>query len=218
MFLPPSARGLEISTDWYSAPLSARGLEFFFFEDFITSSLFHTRSKAMFPSSSARGSGFPMNWCSAPLPHEGVPADFITSFLFRTRFEVIFLSSSARGLEGFRSSSVWGSKISFVQRCFYSLPLKVWNTSWFTDTSVLLRSRFEADPWFTDSFALLDPHLKASQTWFCSGLTLESQSNLVLFWSYTWKLVKLGSVLVLHLKADQTWFCFGLTLENRSNL
>ena len=47
-------------------------------------------------------------------------------------------------------------------------------------------------------------HLKTSQTWFCSSLTFESQSNLILFRSYTWKPVKLGSVPVLHLKAGQT--------------
>ena len=40
---------------------------------------------------------------------------------------------------------------------------------------------------------------------FYFDLTLESQSNLVLFWSYTWRLVKLGSVPILHLKASQTW-------------
>ena len=39
---------------------------------------------------------------------------------------------------------------------------------------------------------------------FCFDLILESRSNLVLFWSYTWKPVKLDSVLVLHLKASQT--------------
>ena len=78
---------------------------------------------------------------------------------------------------------------------------------WFTDTSILLRSRFEADLWFTDLFALLDPHLKASQTWFCSGLTLESQSNLVLFWSYTWKPVKLVIQILPYV------FLLGLTLH-----
>ena len=129
MFLPPSARGLEISTNWYSAPLSTRGLEFFCW-------LYNFFS----------------------LPHE-IWSDI--PLLFRTRFGMVLF---------------------------------------------LFRSRFEADPWFTDLFALLDPHLKASQTWFCFGLTLESQSNSVLFWSYTWKPVKLGSVLVLHWKASQTWF------------
>ena len=47
-------------------------------------------------------------------------------------------------------------------------------------------------------------HLKASQTRFYFGLTLESQLNLVLFRSYTWKPVKLGSVPVWYLKASQT--------------
>ena len=61
-------------------------------------------------------------------------------------------------------------------------------------------------------------HLKASQTWFYSGLTLENWSNLVLFRSYTWKLVKLGSVSVLHLKANQTLFCSSLALASQSNL
>ena len=111
-----------------------------------------------------------------------VSADFITSFLFRTRFEVIFLSSSARGLEWFCSSSVRGS-------------------TWIFDSLILLSSSARGsklifDP--LDLFALLDPHSKASQTWFCSGLALENQSNLVLFWSYSWKPVKLGSVSVLH--------------------
>ena len=74
-----------------------------------------------------------------------------------------------------------------------------------SDTSILLRPRFEADLliyWFA--------HL--------TGLTLDCQSNLVLFRSYTWKPIKLGSVPVLHLKASQTWFCSGLTLESQSNL
>ena len=61
-------------------------------------------------------------------------------------------------------------------------------------------------------------HLKASQPWFCSGLTLESQSTLALFWSYTWKPINLGFVPVLHLKASHTWFCSGLTLESQSHL
>ena len=128
----------------------------------------------------------------------------------------MFCPSSARDLEFFwktilLSSFARGSKPIF-------------------DTSILLRPRFEADRliyWFahltgltldcqTCSISVL--HLKPNQTWFCFGLTLENQSNLVLFWSYTWKPIKLGSVPVLHLKASQTWFCSGLTLENQSNL
>ena len=98
-----------------------------------------------------------------------VSADFITSFLFRTRFEVVSLSSSARGLEWFCSSSARG-------------------LTWIFDSPILLPfsargSKLIFDP--LDLFALLDPHLKASQTWFCSGLAFENQSNLVLFWSYS---------------------------------
>ena len=127
--------------------------------------------------------------CSSVCARFRVPADFITSFLFRTRFEVVILPSSARGLEWSCSSSARGS-------------------TWIFGSPILLPSSARGSKLIFDSldlFALLDPHLKASQTWFCSGLTLESQ-------------IKLGSVSVLHLKADQTWFCFGLTLESRSNL
>ena len=67
------------------------------------------------------------------------------SLLFCARFEVIFLSSSARGLEWFRSSFAWVSKIILIQWYFYPLPLEVRSWSWFTDTSILLRSRFEAN-------------------------------------------------------------------------
>ena len=38
--------------------------------------------------------------------------------------------------------------------------------------------------------------MKASQTWFCSGFTLESQSNLVLFQSGAWKPVKLVAQII----------------------
>ena len=96
-------------------------------------------------------------------------ANSITSFLFRTRFDVIFLSSSARGLEWFCSSSARGST-----RIFDSLILL---------SSSARGSKLIFDP--LNFIALLDPHLKASQTWFCSGLALENQSNLVLFWSYS---------------------------------
>ena len=98
-----------------------------------------------------------------------VSADFITSFLFRTRFEVIFPSFFARGLEWFCSSSARGS-------------------TWIFDSLILLSSSARGSKLIFDPFnfiALLDPHLKASQTWFCSGLALENQSNLVLFRSYT---------------------------------
>ena len=89
----------------------------------------------------------------------------------------MFCPSSARGLEFFwktilLSSSARGSK-----------PI--------SDTSILLRPRFEADLliyWFA--------HL--------TGLILDCQSNLVLFRSYTWKPIKFGSVPVLHLKTSQT--------------
>ena len=79
---------------------------------------------------------------------------------------------------------------SLVYWYFYPPPLEVRSWSWFTDTSILLRSRFEADLWW----------------WLVhfTGLTLEGQSNLVLFWSYTWKPVELGSIPVLHWKASQT--------------
>ena len=67
----------------------------------------------------------------------------------------------------------------------------------YNDASILFRSSFGADLdllillssfargskliFDGDLFILLDLHLKARQTWFCSSLTLESQSNLVLF-------------------------------------
>ena len=134
------------------------------------------------------------------------------------------------------SSFVRSSKLILIYWYFYPPSLEVRSWSGFTDTSILLRSRFEADLdllillsssargskliLIGDLFALLDlhlmakpssilvSHLKANQTWFYSGLTHESQSNLVLFRSYTWKTIKLGSIPVLHLKASQTWFWF----------
>ena len=86
------------------------------------------------------------------------------------------------------SSSARGLKFILIHWYFYPPPYEVW--SW--------------------SFKYWFAHL--------TGLTLDCQSNLILFRFYTWKPVKLGSVPVLHLKASQTWFCFGLTLESQSNL
>ena len=127
--------------------------------------------------------------CSSVRARFRVFDDLVTSSLFRMRFEVMFLSSSARGLEWFRSSSARGlTRNLSIHWYFYPPPLEV--RSWF-----LIH-------WFV-RFA---------------GPTIEGQSNLVLFRSYTWKPVKLGSVPVLHLKTSQTWFCSGLTLESQSNL
>ena len=154
----------------------------------------------MFLSSSTRG--LEISWINTLIlvhPRFIVLDDLLTSSLFRTRFEVIFLFSFARGLEWFRSSFARGSKIILVKLYFYP-PLHevlvkfilLWSYTW--------------KPAKLGSVPI--SHLKVNQTWFCSGLTLESQSNLVLFRSYTWMPIKLDSVLVLHLKANQTWFKF----------
>ena len=160
----------------------------------------------MFLSSFVRG----LEWYSLPLPHEvwdswrvdALPLfrtrfrvfdDPMTSLLFRARFEVIFLSSFAQGF-GMASFlfrlkfenklcitmllffSARGSKLTLICWYFYPPPLEVRSWSRFTDTFILLRSGFEVDLWW----------------WLVhfTGLTLEGQSNLVLFWSYTWKPVK----------------------------
>ena len=94
----------------------------------------------------------------------------------------------------------------------FRVPLK-------NDTSILFRTRFEANLWYfyppppevrSWSFDLL----VCSLDWTYTGLPIKLGSIPVLHL----KPIKLDPVLVLHLKASQTRFCFGLTLESRSNL
>ena len=98
---------------------------------------------------------------------------------------------------------------------FFSLPHEIWSDipllfrTRFGMVLFLFRSRFDANllihwyfyppPLGVRSWSLIH--------WFVrfTGPTLEGQSNLVLFRSYTWK-------------TSQTWFCSGLTLESQSNL
>ena len=148
--------------------------------------------------------------------------DPVTSFLFRTRFEIIFLSSSARGLEQFHSSFTRGSKmilvkwyfypplhevlkLIFVYRYFCPLPHEVLTFCW---KIILL-------PSFARGSKLIFKWKTCSLDWTYTWLL-----DLVLFRSYTWRPVKLGSVSALHLKANQTWFWIlpyvhlpGLTLD-----
>ena len=140
MFLSSSAWGLEIS--WIDT-LILFCPRFRVLDDFITFSLFHTRSGVVFPFSSARDLGW-FRWIDAlPLfrTRFRVFDDFITSPLFHTRFEVIFLSSSARDLEWFCSSFARGSKMIIVKQYFYPLPPEVWSWSLFIDTFILFRTR-----------------------------------------------------------------------------
>ena len=108
-------------------------------------------------------------------------------FLFRSSFETdsrktILLSSSARG-----------SKLIWICWYFYPPPLEIQSWSGFTDTSILLRSRFEAD------LEMVIFSLYWLYTW---------SPNLVLFRSCTWKPVRLDSVLVLHLKGQSNLVLF----------
>ena len=109
----------------------------------------------------------------------------------------MFLSSFAWGSKWFRSFFAWGSKIILVQRYFYPLPLEVWSWPWFTDTSILLHSRFEA----------VLKTMIFSLDWTYTGLP-----NLVLFRSRTWKPVKLGSVFAIYLPGLTIGCQFGCTL------
>ena len=114
-------------------------------------------------------------------------------FLFRTRFGMVsflfhpmFKNDSCKMI--LLSSSTRGSKL-ILKRWFAHL------------TGLTLDCQ-------TCPVSVL--HLKASQTWFYSGLTLENQSNLVLFRSYTWKLVKLVIQILSHayLPRLPVWLCF----------
>ena len=133
-----------------------------------------------------------------------------TSILFRPRFEadldlLILLSFSVRDL-----------KLILIYWYFYPPLLEARSWSWFTDTSILLRPRFEV---------IFLPSSAWGLEWFCSSSARGSKLILVewysypfspkvrswsltvtcsLYWTYTWRPVKLGSVLVLHLKASQT--------------
>ena len=103
-------------------------------------------------------------------------------FLFRTRCwllveKMILLSSFA-----------WGLKSVLIYWYFYLLPHGVRSWSLNDDLLTLLDLHLIVKLGFVPVL-----HLKANQTWFCFGLTLENQSNLVLFWSYTWKPVKLSA-------------------------
>ena len=175
-----------------------------------------------FPSSSTRGLGFSMNWCSSPLLHEVwsswwpynfsfLPHDIQSdiSFLFHTRFGMVsflfhprFENNSCKMI--LLSSSTRGLKLTLIYWYFYPPPLEV--RSW-----SLIYWYFYPLPLEVRSWSLMVTcSLYWTYTWRPVKLgsdpvfTLESQSNLVLFRSYTWKPVKLGSVPVLHLKASQT--------------
>ena len=167
-----------------------------------------------------------------------------TSILFRPKFEtdlwiLILLSSSARG-----------SKLISIYWYFYPLRLEIFGffLNWcsallsargleffwkmiflsssacglklISDTSILLRSRFEADLWYfyppplvvlkliwiTDTSILLRSRFEVDLDLLIllsSPLEVRSWSLIVtcsLYWIHTWRPVKLGSVPILHLK------------------
>ena len=135
---------------------------------------------------------------------------------------MIFLSSSARDLEWFRSSFAWGSKLIFDSLILLSSSArgsKLILIYWYFYPPPLEVSKLIFNG---DLFTLLDSHLKASETWFCFGLTLESQWNLILSRSYTWKPVKLVvqilpyvylSGLTLHCQWLRFWLCHAYLLD-----
>ena len=131
----------------------------------------------------------------------------MVSFLFRPRFEndsckTILISSSARGVDFLLKND---TSILFRSRCwlfvekryFYPFSPEVQSWSLFTDTSIIFRMRLKADLYL---LILLSSSVRRSKLilkWWLAhltGLTVESQSSLVLFRSCTWRLVKLGSI------------------------
>ena len=149
-----------------------------------------------------------------------VPSPFRTRF---GNFNMLILCSSVRArFRVFRRfHNFFTSSQRDLKQCSLPLPREVRDFRWIdvlplfrtrfrvllkNDTSILFRTRFEADLWY---FYPPPPEVRS---WSFDLLICS------LCWTHTWRPVKLGSVPVLHLKADQTWFCFGLTLESRSNL
>ena len=140
------------------------------------------------PSVRARFKVFFEKWYFYPLPPEVRSWSWLTdtSILFRPRFWIfhkLILCPSV--CARFRVLLKNDTSILFCPRFeadlwyFYPPPPEVRSWSWF-DLLILLSS-FAQDSKLilnNDLFTLLDLHLKASQTWFCSDLTLESQSNL----------------------------------------
>ena len=172
--LPPEIRNNLRTLMFFSS--SAWGLEWFRSSSSSASILLRSRFEAdldllILLSSSARGSKLIwIYWYFYPPPLEIRSWSWFTDtpILLRPRFEadldlLILLSSLARG-----------SKLILILLILLSSSAR--------------GSKLIANG---DLFTLLDLHLEASQTWFCFGLTLESQSNLVMFRSYTWKPVKL---------------------------
>ena len=170
-------------------------------------------------SSSAWGFGFFTNWCSTPL--------FAQDLQFF--WKMILLSSSVRD-----SKLISDTSILFHLRfwIFHKLRLcpsvrERFRVFLKNDTSILFRSRFEADLWFTDTSILLRSRFEADLGllillsssargskliliyWYFYPPPLEVRSwsltvTCSLYWTYTWRPAKFGSVLVLHLKANQT--------------
>ena len=110
--------------------------------------------------------------------------DFVVRILFLPRFEVV--------LSLFRTR-FW----IFHKLILYRSVCTRFKALWKNDTSILFRSRFEVD---LDYWYIYPPSLEV-RSW-------SLMVTCSLYWTYTWRPVKLGSVLVLHLKASQTWFLF----------